>query len=237
MSRCDRPKPRGEGGIPSGDGPKPRPPVALLVGCAVLLGGTQVLVSGVAIVRMVLRGDVSWVVLIIAVPVICMAWCLAVVLPLLGVRRLLAGRQSGAVMLAVAVCGCVAGGACAVDDIVAVFLAGIIAALLIAATVMGWRASGTARQSDSARFAPDTPLGSNRGLATATRLLIIGGVFGLHSFYMKTAWRGMLSLTLLALTFVSWDSLIAWVFATISIAMLVHDFFALPRTVEATNRA
>lgn len=72
-----------------------------------------------------------------------------------------------------------------------------------------------------------------RSLRTARILAVLGGLIGLHAFYLRRSWQGLLYITLLGLTFVSWDFLPVWLFAGISVAMVILDYLRAEQDIAS----
>ncbi|MDN4613519.1 hypothetical protein P5G50_03550 [Leifsonia sp. F6_8S_P_1B] len=174
---------------------------------------------------MALLGDVEWAALVIAVPASVLAWCVAVVLPLLGARMLVGGRRVGAAMLLISTTAYVVAASAAWGRAVEMVSTLLIAVLLAVAVVFGWRASTQSTGNDVS--GEPVSVRSSRNAVIASRLLLMGGLLGLHAFYLRMAWKGMLYLALAGLACVSWGFVPAWIFAGVAVALLIADFFEL----------
>lgn len=203
-------------------------------------GGANVLVNVAGLIRLALRNDFDVPLAVIAVAVVIigvLAWSAAVVLPLRGAARLLERRRGGATMLVFAALFRLAG----IFATATGFVFATVVAVLATLALLGAAAAGIreTRNSPSPIVVYDTfpgPLGRTpRTVKAARRLALFGGLVGAQAFYLKQAWKGMLSITLLALAFVSWDSPLVWVFAGALVGIVCLDFLGAPDRVETIN--
>jgi hypothetical protein len=118
-------------------------------------------------------------------------------------------------------------------------LAAAVAALLmgywiacIAASLAAVSLVLLVRRPSRSALTPADPLGRGRSLTVGYVLLVLGGLWGLHNFYLRRSWAGVLYIGLLIFGTGTWGGLMSFLCLGVLGGMLLIDLISLPTRVR-----